>query len=192
MSIIDPPVNRREPRSCGTCSLCCNLLFVADLDKPENVWCQHATPRGCGCGIYATRPAGCAAFLCNWLTDPSLGDEWKPNRSNIIVSPSLGGRGLRISVDPDTPGVWRNEPFYARIKQWSQATPAGTGYVAVFAGAQCFVVFPEEDLEVSSIKPGSGVRAGYLAVTNGRQPIVQIRYADGVVKEFRGAIHSPR
>src|SRR5262245_56782665 len=186
------PTERQEPRSCGTCSLCCKVLFVADLNKPENVWCRHASPPGCGCAIYATRPEGCKGFICNWLTDSTLGEDWKPERSKIVLSPSLGGRGLRVSVDPDAKDIWRSEPFYARIKGWSRDTPAGTGYVAGFSGAKCFIVFPEEDLEVSRIEPGSGVRVGYLENEKGRQPIVQIRYADGAVKEFRGAIYPAR
>jgi hypothetical protein len=127
--------------------------------------------------------------MCNWLVDASLGEDWKPERSKIIVSPTMGGRGLRISVDPAAKDVWRREPYYAQIKQWSRARLAGTGYVAVFAGEKSFVVFPEEDLEVPPIEPGSGLRVGYLPSENGRQPVVQIKCADGVIKEFRGATH---
>jgi hypothetical protein len=167
-------------------------LSVPELNKPGNVWCEHAAPPGSGCAIYATRPDGCRRFMCNWLKDPTLGDEWRPELSKVVVSRSLGGRGLRVSVDPDAKDVWRRDPFYARIKEWSRATPAGTGYVAVFAGEKCFVVFPEEDLEVAVIEPGSALRVGYLENEKGRQPIVQIKYAEGTVKEFRGATYPAR
>ena len=106
-----------------------------------------------------------------------------------MVSPSTGGKGLRVSVDAEVKDAWRSEPFYSQIKEWSRATHAGTGYVAVFAGDKCFVVFPEEDLEVSVIEPGSALRVGYLENREARQPIVQIKYAEGSVKEFRGATY---
>jgi hypothetical protein len=167
-------------------------LSVPELEKPGNVWCQHASPPGSGCGIYATRPDGCRRFICNWLKDSTLGNEWNPERSKIVLSSSLGGRGLRVSVDPAANDVWRSEPFYAQIKEWSSATLAGFGYVAVFAGEQCFVVFPEEDLEVSLIELGSALRVGYVENEKGRQPIVQIRSAEGSVQEFRGATYPTR
>jgi len=190
--MTEKTTQRQEPRSCGSCSLCCKLLSVPELEKPGNVWCQHASPPGSGCAIYATRPDGCRRFICNWLRDLTLGNEWNPERSKIVLSASLGGRGLRVSVDPAAKDVWRSEPFYARIKEWSSATQAGIGYVAVFAGEQCFVVFPEEDLEVSLITPGSALKVGYVESEKGRQPIVQIRFAEGSVQEFRGATYPIR
>jgi hypothetical protein len=190
--MADTPEERSTPRACGSCSLCCKLLAVPEFDKPANVWCQHAAPEGRGCAIYATRPDGCRRFKCNWLTDLALSDAWKPNASKIIVSRTAGGGGLRVSVYPEAKDAWRGEPFYSQIKQWSQATAVGTGYVALFIGEKCFVVFPEEELEVSYIKQGCAVRAGYLDSQSGRQPIVQIRYADGAMKEFRGATYPAR
>src|SRR5690242_9832248 len=109
-------------RTCGTCSLCCKLLAVPEFNKPKNVMCQHATSPGTGCAIYATRPDGCRRFVCNWLKDTALGDHWKPERSKIIVSRSRGGKGVRISVDPDAKDAWRREPYYGQIKEWARAT----------------------------------------------------------------------
>src|SRR5688572_17346362 len=99
--MAETPVKRQDPRSCGSCSLCCKLLSVPELKKPGNVWCQHAGQPSRGCAIYATRPDGCRRFICNWLQDPALGEEWKPERSKIVVSPSTGGKGLRVSVDAE-------------------------------------------------------------------------------------------
>jgi hypothetical protein len=31
-------------RICGTCSLCCKLPYVAELNKSIDTWCQHARP----------------------------------------------------------------------------------------------------------------------------------------------------
>jgi hypothetical protein len=45
-------------RTCGTCSLCCKLPYVSELNKPIDPWCKHASPgrEGGGCLIYPDRP----------------------------------------------------------------------------------------------------------------------------------------
>src|SRR5882724_2041221 len=51
---------------CGTCTMCCKLLFVNELKKPKNTWCEHCAI-GTGCKVYQDRPASCAGFKCLWL-----------------------------------------------------------------------------------------------------------------------------
>jgi hypothetical protein len=41
-AIIRPPTTLR---SCGTCSLCCKLYEISELNKPARVWCRHCRPR---------------------------------------------------------------------------------------------------------------------------------------------------
>lgn len=53
-----------EARPCGECNVCCTVLGVESIDKPEQQACTHATLNGCT--IYATRPPECAAFRCYW------------------------------------------------------------------------------------------------------------------------------
>ena len=65
-------------RRCGSCTLCCKVLAITELQKPRGTWCPDCSP-GKGCNIYETRPAECRSFMCGWLTDPMLGPEWKPD-----------------------------------------------------------------------------------------------------------------
>jgi hypothetical protein len=181
--------NLEAARSCGSCSLCCKILAVPDLDKAANVWCKHAKKTG-GCGIYAKRPDACRRFTCLWLKDSRLGDDWKPDRCKMVLSSSMGGRGMRISVDPDVKDVWRSEPYYAQIKGWARAALAQSGYVAVFASDKCFIIFPEEDLEVSYIARGCGLRVGYIQKAGQWQPMAQVHYANGTMKEFFGGSYA--
>ena len=32
-----------------------------------------------------TRPKICREFLCGWLLFPELGDDWRPDRSGVII-----------------------------------------------------------------------------------------------------------
>jgi hypothetical protein len=78
---------------CGSCSLCCKVMSVEELDKPKNTWCSHCE-KGKGCQIYHSpeRPASCQAFTCLWLLtqkldNPSLRlpERYRPDRTRVVV-----------------------------------------------------------------------------------------------------------
>ncbi|MEJ0026469.1 MAG: hypothetical protein WDN01_10615 [Rhizomicrobium sp.] len=75
------------PRSCGDCTVCCTALAIetAELRKPPGVACAHCTPSGCG--IYETRYPICRSYFCGWFGLPDLGEDWRPDRSGILISP---------------------------------------------------------------------------------------------------------
>ena len=87
----EPP--EPEPRSCGTCTLCCKTFLNFELNKPENTWCQYACSRKSskpGCSIYATRPAECVGFSCIWLLDDGTifpGENHRPDKVGIVIDP---------------------------------------------------------------------------------------------------------
>src|SRR3954453_3831090 len=85
-------------RACGTCTLCCKLIAVTDLDKAPGVWCLHCR-RGQGCGIYQARPTECRSFFCHWMLEKGLSAEWKPDKAKFALVTSEGGH-LTAFVDP--------------------------------------------------------------------------------------------
>ena len=106
-------------RVCGTCSLCCKLLPIRELEKPENTWCVHCRPAAGGCTIYADRPHSCREFACHWLISKNLGDEWAPAKARMFVHYNhdpLGNVGLYVIVDPSRPDAWRREPYWSQLK----------------------------------------------------------------------------
>jgi hypothetical protein len=52
-------------RECGSCTACCELLEIVELEKPRGILCQHCTS-GQGCAIYATRPKSAATTVAGW------------------------------------------------------------------------------------------------------------------------------
>jgi len=76
-----------SPKSCGACSACCKELTFELFGslKPAGILCPHASPPS-GCGIYPNRPHICRAYFCGWHHLPSLGDDWRPDRSQILIS----------------------------------------------------------------------------------------------------------
>lgn len=96
-------------RSCGDCSLCCKLLRVVELDKPEGRWCRHRAP-GAGCGVYADRPPSCRFFQCFWLIDEAFPDDLRPDRCHAFVAANDGPDSVVIHVDPAHPDAIRRKP----------------------------------------------------------------------------------
>ena len=130
-------------RSCGTCTLCCKLMKVSELDKPSGTWCKHVV-QGKGCGIYETRPQSCRAFLCGYLSTESLSDAWYPGRCKIVVS--SGERGITAQIDPSRPDVWREKPFYEQSKSWSRVMSPQGRIMLLRIGARAVVILPDADV----------------------------------------------
>jgi hypothetical protein len=140
-------------RACGSCSLCCKLLPIRELEKPENQWCVHCRPGNGGCGIYAERPASCRGFACDWLVNPHLGDEWYPARAKMFVHYNydpLGNMGLYIIVDPARPDSWRREPYFSHLKTWAlNNLRARKMRVYVAVGRHTFLILPDAAIETT-------------------------------------------
>jgi hypothetical protein len=88
-----------EGRSCQDCTKCCEGHLRADikLSDGRETWIgqeDDGTPHPCavlqlgvGCGAYKERPVNpCAIFKCDYLTDPTMPDTFKPSRSNAIFT----------------------------------------------------------------------------------------------------------
>lgn len=124
-------------RSCGTCTLCCRLPDIDALDKPANDWCTHCTAAR-GCAIYDRRPQVCRDFLCLWMIDDTLGEDWEPARCNMMIYRQ--GTQVTVLVDPDHPMAWRQEPYRSALTTWAQEAEGEGGYIIVFVGDDVFKI----------------------------------------------------
>lgn len=102
-------------RECGSCSLCCKLIAVVELNKPEGVWCSHCEPGKARCLIYDSRPPSCQGFHCGWLQSTEFGPEWRPTTSKMVFATEGDGNRLTLYVDPSFPTNWRKEPYYSQL-----------------------------------------------------------------------------
>ena len=96
---------------CGTCTACCKIMQVHELDKPANRWCPHCRI-GRGCRIYEARPESCRAFECIWLRtqhgQKPLAHELRPDISRVVLSTTRDDRdGVVVNVSPDRPNAWK-------------------------------------------------------------------------------------
>ena len=135
-------------RSCENCTLCCKVLGIAELAKPRNVVCTHCDWAK-GCRIYTQRPGACRDFDCSWLLSPSLGEEWKPITSHLVLGYMAEPDVTLVYVDPDHPGVWRQEPYYARIKRWAISDK---GYVLIWEGDRTLALVGAEEFDLGVLR----------------------------------------
>jgi len=124
-------------RSCRSCTLCCDLPDIDELDKPANALCRYCV-RDEGCTAYAARPATCRDFLCGWRTDLSLGAEWDPILSHMMIYRQ--GAQLTVLVDPRHREIWTEQPYHDHLRRWAAEGRASGGYVIVWVGEEVFKI----------------------------------------------------
>jgi Fe-S-cluster containining protein len=91
---------RAAARSCGTCSLCCTVLRVDELEKRAGEDCVHqcgGDTHETGCGIYEIRPEICRAYQCLWRQG-GLEEDERPDATGGIVDLETVGVGLRLGI----------------------------------------------------------------------------------------------
>jgi len=79
-------------RECGECTACCVNLHIEDdsFIKPGDQACSHMVEKG-GCKIYAKRPSVCQDWHCAWRFMAQLGEEWRPDRSEVMLRSDENG-----------------------------------------------------------------------------------------------------
>jgi hypothetical protein len=137
-------------RECGSCTLCCRVLGINEIEKPQGDWCPHCDV-GKGCQIYDTRPGECRDFFCGYLTLPMVDEKWFPARSKMVVFPAPEGTRLSIHVDPQRPNAWKEEPYHSDMRAWARHV-AGTDFqVVVFVKQRAIAILPDRDVDLGTL-----------------------------------------
>ena len=141
-------------RQCADCSLCCKVLGIPELDKPKDCWCPNFAA-GVGCRIYNDRPPSCHDFVCRWLTDPTMGPEWKPSVCKMVVDsrPSL----FVVHVDPAVSRPWSAEPYMSVLKRLSAQGLTKGVIVMVIERRRTIVVLPDREVDLGVIGPDARI-----------------------------------
>jgi hypothetical protein len=134
-------------RACGTCTMCCRTLAIAELAKPAGTECAHCIA-GSGCGIYASRPTVCGEFYCGYLVLPFVDARWFPDSCGMMVFPNADQKRLAVHVDPARPDAWKAAPYHADLRQWAVAAETMGFQVYVAIGRRIVAILPHEDVDL--------------------------------------------
>ncbi len=169
-------------RDCGSCTLCCKVFRIVEVDKPSGQWCRHVV-QGRGCGIHETRPEVCRHFFCFWRQNATLGPDWKPDRSKFVLYREMKGKRLVVASDPSVPTAWRRQPYYDAFKHWARRDAAKNHQILVFNGKRATAVLPDRDLDLGIVEVGDEiiyhVVSGRIEVEHRRRPPEPASGADG-------------
>ena len=160
-------------RQCGTCTLCCKLMGIGALDKPQGAWCVHCQP-GQGCGIYPDRPQECRNFHCLWLTDESLGEEWYPKKSKMVLTHE--GDRIIARVDPGAPDAWRRPPYFGGAEPDDAAGPgAGAAGLCRHQSAHHILLLPDRQEDLGPLGEADEVELATVSKPGGLEYRVTVR-----------------
>jgi hypothetical protein len=142
-------------RACGSCTLCCKVVGVLEIDKPAGVWCPHCAGAK-RCTIYEQRYASCRSFYCQWMIEQGLGPEWRPERAKFALVKTERGRHLTACVDPGFPFAWRRSPYYENLKRWAAEGARRSPdlhLVDVMIGSRWIAILPDRDVDIGHLAP---------------------------------------
>src|SRR5690348_17348061 len=104
---------------CGSCSLCCKVKSITEINKPMYTWCPNCE-KGKGCRLYDTleKPPSCTEYNCLWHATQSFDDpsrrlplRFRPDHTKVVVDTpgNVGYKAAIFWVDPAFPGAMRSE-----------------------------------------------------------------------------------
>ena len=67
---------------CDSCTTCCTLLVVPELNKAAGQECEHDS--GIGCDIYEDRPDSCRALSCAYHMVDNANIAMRPDKSGVV------------------------------------------------------------------------------------------------------------
>ena len=124
-------------RSCGPCTLCCQVLEIDEFDKPAGVLCANCKLGG-GCKVYKKRPDVCRDFECEWLTERDVAVVLNPHRTGVLFMIDADSDEYLAVCDPKKPHVWRHALVFRHLLAKAKA-----GHVVVAkAGTFAWRVYP--------------------------------------------------
>ena len=159
-------------RGCGSCTLCCKLIGVTELEKPAGEWCKHCEV-GKGCKIYAERPETCSAWHCGWQMLPFLSDVWYPASARMVINVIRKESHLVMifCVDPGMRNRWKEPRWNERLRRLAR--------VGMEQSVPIFLVRVEDGQDRWVILPNGAAKWAPNAV-----PLPMGENEEGLVWEF--------
>lgn len=157
-------MSTQPTKTCGSCSLCCKVLRVDELEKPMGVWCAHFKAET-GCGIHGSHPPSCNNYQCLWILSPTMPDEVRPDRCKVVMTIDDGGHRIIARADPAHPNAWRQEPVYCQLKRWAKDYWFKGRGIWAMTGKHMWLITPDQDIDLG--EPDERSPIGYAQGPDG-------------------------
>ena len=152
--------------------MCCKVFKIPALSKPDGKWCAHCTI-GVGCRIYQERPEQCRDFICLWLQDETMPQEWKPENSKMVLSIFPATGFIYAQVDPGSPFAWRKEPYLSRLRAMSEQLLRDRRHLLVFVGGNATLIMPTGPVPIGPMATEDGFVVRETFTSRGKDYIAE-------------------
>jgi hypothetical protein len=149
---LRPALQLVPGRECGSCTLCCKVYDIPEIDKAMGKWCKHCKP-GNGCTIHDSLPSTCSEFNCLWRTREQLPPYWKPEQSKMVITIFPLTEFIYVQVDPGTPGAWLKQPYFNDLQLWAKNNLPKGIHVIVFVNDIATLIMPDNTVPLGPMKP---------------------------------------
>jgi hypothetical protein len=98
----------------------------------------------------------------------NLGDEWRPTKAKMVLSPGAKGEITAVHVDPAFPNAWREEPYHGALRKLARDAADAKGQVVVYLKKRAIVILPDKDVELGELAPGDHITVDVKETSSGR------------------------
>lgn len=133
-ALIKENIMKSELRNCGSCTFCCIVQGIKEINKPEGIKCKHIYNGGCS--IYDTRPMPCRTFHCLWRFRKLFKDKKNRRRPDklgvlIIAKKEIEGYSPALQFNTLEKGVYEKQDIKELIDNYRKG---GFNVALVVAG----------------------------------------------------------
>lgn len=118
-------------RPCGSCTLCCTIARVPELEKPENVLCTHCKS---GCSIYTERPQTCQDFQCAW-SQGAFSEDMRPDKVGFMVEILPEKSVVYVTAIDDDDLIYIDPAVFKEYLDNGVSVVASSGFAMLAEGA---------------------------------------------------------
>jgi len=86
------------------------------------------------------------------MSDPAFPEEWKPERSKIVLTLFPGNGFIYVQVDPGSPQAWRKAPYYDKLRAMARTLLEQGRHIVVFVNDVATLIMPEEAIALGPMK----------------------------------------
>jgi hypothetical protein len=86
----------------------------------------------------------------------------------MILYMENSGTRLCVRVEASHADIWRREPYYSQLKQWSRAAVEARQQIIVYVKKRVIAILPDKDVDFGDVELGEQIWIGAQDTPTGR------------------------